>query len=215
MKYPKAQSGVTKLWIVYLIGIIVTVLALFGSIFTGLFTDEAIKKIGVGAVGAGGLAGLVMLILELIGLHEASNDNVNFGHAFLIVILGLVLTFIAGVLGAFNNDIVKQIGKYVEIAGSIASIFAVTFTFKGIIILADHLGDKDMVKQGSKLIKIVWFVFILSISLSLFANIFSNGTADLVKTIVAVLAIVAAVLEIVGTILTFIYYSRAKEMLKA
>ena len=215
MKFPSAQKGVSKLYVAALIGIIATALVFLGAILSG-FADgnEGFKTAVGGVVGVGGIAGIVVLVLELVGLHQASEDDNNFHNAFLIIVLGLILSVVAGIIGAFNNDVCKTIGSFVSIAGSVCSLVALEYTFKGIISLADQLGDQEMVQKGRKLIIIIWAVFIASIVLSLVGKILNPNAAEWVKTIVSIAAIVAAAAEIVVQVITFVYYAKAKEMLK-
>ena len=215
MKFPSAQKGVYKLWIAALIGIIVTAIAFVGSILSG-FADgnEGLKTATAGVVGVGGIAGLIVLILELVGLHQASQDESKFHSAFLIIILGLALGVLAGIIGAFKNDVCAAIASYVSIASSVCSLVALEYTFKGIMSLADQLGEKEMVQKGRKLIVIIWVVFIASIVLSLVSKILNPNAADWVKLMVSIFAIVAAAAEIVVQVITFLYYNTAKEMLK-
>ena len=215
MKFPSAQKGVTKLWICALIGIVVTALTFIGTILTGIDNgSEPLKNVGLGIVGFGGIVGIVVLVLELVGLHQASNDDQNFHTAFLIIILGLVLGIVGGIIGAFDNTVCKTIASYASVAGSVCSLVALEYTFKGIIALADQLDDHEMVNKGRRLIFIIWVIFIVSIALSIVSKILNPNAADWVKVLVAVIAVIAAAAEIVVQVITYLYYTKAKEMLK-
>ena len=76
MKFPSAQKGVSKLYVAALIGIIATAFVFVGAILSG-FADgsEGLKAATGGVVGVGGIAGLVVFVLELVGLHQASEDT--------------------------------------------------------------------------------------------------------------------------------------------
>ena len=215
MKFPSAQKGVYKLWIAALIGIVVAAFALAGSLFSGLAGDaEDIKKIGVGVAGAGGIFGIVVLVLELVGLHQASQDDSSFHVSFMLIIFSLILNFVGGIVGAFNNDVCKLIAKIIGVGSSVCTLLSLEYIFRGIISLSNQLGDENLVKEGRKLIVIIWIVFILSIVLSLLSTILGTNTADWVKIVVAILVIIAAAIDVAVEIITFLYYSKAKEMLK-
>ena len=215
MKFPSAQKGVYKLWIAALIGIISTAIVFVGAILSG-FADgnEGLKAATGGVVGVGGIAGIVVFVLELVGLHQASENDNNFHTAFLIIILGLIVSVVGGIIGAFNNDVCKTIAGFASVIASVSSLAALEYAFRGIISLADQLGDQEMVQKGRKLIVIIWAVFIASIVLSLVGKILNPNAAEWVKILVSIAAIIAAAIEIVVQVITFIYYSKAKEMLK-
>lgn len=215
MKFPNAQKGVTKLWVGALIGIIVTVIAVIGSILLGFNNgSDVLKKIGVGVVGAGGIAGLVVFIIELIGLHQASEDDKNFNSALWMVIFGLIISIIAGVIGAINNDICTTVAKYLGILGSATSLCSLVYIFKGIMAVSEKLNNEDMVKKGRRLILIIYVLLIADMVFNLFGNIFETNAADWMKIVVSVLVVAAAVLEVVTTVITFLYYTKAKEVFK-
>ena len=215
MKYPNAQKGVTLLWVASLIGIVITALAFVGALISGIKLDsEAGKNAGLGIVGGASIAGLVLFILELVGLFQAKKDERAFHLSLMAILFGIIFGVISGIFNAFDNSVLKLISKFFDVASSIASLASLSFIFMGIMSLANQLGDAEMVKKGQRLLRIVWFVFALSILLSFIGAVLPSNIGDWVKIVVAIFAIISAILEVVATVLEFLYYSKAKEMLK-
>ena len=215
MRFPNAQKGVTLLWVSALIGIIVAAVAFVGAVISGVAVDnEGTKTAGLSIVGGAGIAGLVLFILELVGLFKAKQDEKHFGLALFAILFGIIFGVIGSILGSINNDIVKLVGTFFDLASSLASLATMTFIFMGIMSLANQLGDGEMVIKGQRLIRIIWIVFALSVLLSFVGTVLPKNVGDWVKIVVAIFAIASSILEIVSTVLTFLYYGKAKEMLK-
>lgn len=215
MKYPRAQKGVNLLWIAALISIIVSVVAVIGAILSGFsFDNDIVKKAGLGVLGGAGICALVVFILELIGLVEAKEDERGFRFALIAVFVSIVLSIISGIFNAFDNDVLKLVGRIFDVLSSVSSLGSLTFIFVGIMNLAGKLNDQKMVAKGRRLIHIIWFVFISSIVLSFVSVVLPTNIGDWVKILIGALALVSAILELVSTILTYVYYYQAKEMLK-
>ena len=215
MKFPRAQKGVNLLWIAALISIIVSVVAVIGAILTGFsFDNDLVKKAGLGVIGGAGIAALVVFILELIGLVEAKEEERGFRFALIAVFVSIILSIIGSIFGAFDNDVLKLVGRIFDLLSSISSLGSLTFIFAGIMNLAGKLNDQKMVARGRRLIHIIWFVFISSIVLSFVSVVLPTNIGDWVKILIGALALVSAILELVSTILTYVYYYKAKEMLK-
>ena len=215
MKYPRALKGVTLLWIAALISIIVSVVAVIGAILSGFsFDNDIVKKAGLGVLGGAGIAALVVFILELIGLVEAKEDEKGFRFALIAVFVSIILSIVSGIFNAFDQDVLKLIGRIFDVLSSVSSLGSLTFIFVGIMNLAGKLNDQKMVARGRRLIHIIWFVFISSIVLSFVSVVLPTNIGDWVKILIGALALVSAILELVSTILTYVYYYKAKEMLK-
>ena len=215
MKYPRAQKGVNLLWIAALISIIVSVVAVIGAVLNGFnFGNDIVKKAGLGVLGGAGIAALVVFILELVGLVEAKEDERGFHLALIAVLVSIVLSLISGILNAFDKDVLKLIARIFDVLSSISSLGSLTFIFLGIMNLAGKLNNPEMVKKGRTLIRIIWIVFILSIVIGFVSVVLPTNIGDWVKLLIGALALVSAILELVATILTYVYYYKAKEMLK-
>lgn len=215
MKYPHAQKGVNLLWIGALISIIVSVVAVIGLVLSGFsFDNEVIKNAGLGVVGGAGIAALVVFILELVGLVEAKEDDRGFRLALIAVLVSIILGIISSIFNAFDKDVLKLIGRIFDLLASISSLGSLTFIFVGIMNLAGKLNDQKMVAKGRRLIHIIWFVFISSIVIGFVSVVLPTNIGDWAKLLIGALALVSAILELVATILTYVYYYKAKEMLK-
>lgn len=215
MKYPRAQKGMNLLWIAALISIIVSVVAVIGAILSGFsFDNDIVKKAGLGVAGGAGIAALVVFILELVGLVEAKEDERGFRFALYAILASIILSIISGIFNAFDQDVLKLVGRIFDVLSSISSLGSLTFIFVGIMNLAGKLNDQKMVARGRRLIHIIWFVFISSIVLSFVSVVLPTNIGDWVKILIGALALVSAILELVSTILTYVYYYQAKEMLK-
>ena len=80
--------------------------------------------------------------------------------------------------------------------------------------ISRKLNNEDMVKEGRRLVLIIYVLFIADMVFNLFGNIFETNAADWMKIVVSILVVAAAVLEVVATVITFLYYTKAKEVFK-
>lgn len=215
MKYPSAQKGVNLLWIASLIGIIISVVAVIGAIVSGVaLSDETIKKASLGVVGGAGLAALALFIIQLIGLVEARKDERGFHLSLMAVLIAIILGVIGAIFNAFDKEVLKIIGRVFDLLSNISSLASLSFIFLGIMNLSQALNNVEMVQKGRRLLHIIWIVFAASMILGFVSVVLPESIGDWVKVLIAVFAIASAILEVVSSILTFLYYGRAKEMLK-
>ena len=216
MRFPHAHSGVKKLFICELIGIIATTLAVVGAILAAIgLKKNALLLTGGSLLLASGIALVVVFILQLVGLHQAGKDELQIKYAFCLVIIGVVLSLIASILSALSSHpVLVTIGKYFAIAVDVATVIALEYTLSGIATLAGKLGNEKMRKMGEGLALAVLILFIVSIVLSLYATILNANVKDWVKITVSVASVLAALAELVVSLLTLVYYGKSTKMLK-
>ena len=176
--------------------------------------NEGLKNAGLGIGSGVAILALILFIVQMVGLNQASKDELNFRTAFRVIILSIILGLAGSIFSAINNDVAKEVGKYVAIASDAASLVALEYTFRGIMGLSDKYGNQEMHQQGQKLIFIIWILWCVAMGLRIVGNIFNTNAADWVKILVAVVTIVAAIAEIVVTLITYVYYRKAVKMLE-
>ena len=215
MKFPNAYKGVKKLYLIAIIGLFVTIAGLVSVALLALCdNNEGLKNAGLGIGSGVAILALILFIVQMVGLNQASKDELNFRTAFRVIILSIILGLAGSIFGAINNDVAKEVGKYVAIASDAASLVALEYTFRGIMGLSDKYGNQEMHQQGQKLIFTIWVLWCVAMGLRIVGNIFNTNAADWVKILVAVVTIVAAIAEIVVTLITYVYYRKAVKMLE-
>ena len=216
MRFPHAHSGVKKLFICELIGIIAAALSLVGAVLAVLgLKNDGLLLTGGALVLASGIAMVVVFILQLVGLHQGGKDEIQIKYAFCLTILSIILGIASSILGSLAKSKGIEIAQtFVNSAESIATLLAAYYVLSGIGSLASKLGDKAMAKQGKALANWVIVFYLISIVFDLLGVILKSYPAAWLTTLAAILAIVAAVAELVVYIITFLYYAKSVRMLK-
>ena len=216
MQYPSAHSGVKKLFIAEIISIVGGVLGLVAAIISTVFVNAAADAPGLIAAGSvllvTGFIMVVAFILQMIGLLQAGKDEPNFRSGFWIAIFGIVISLVAAILRSITG-VPELLCSILESLSSVASIVVLIFTLSGVANLASALGDNDMFEKGRALINWITILFVVSIVLGLFPSFFANPNEG-IKIMLSVMAIVAALVELVIYINILIYLYKAIKMLK-
>ena len=174
MQFPNAAKGVKKLWVAEILSIIAVVLTvIMAFVFVSNFrtqisdietavtngtevvlSDEALTGAQENALLAtGGLAiglavlSLIAFILSLIGTFQGKKDEVNFGYAFLIVVIGIVLSIVSSFL---KQD--SEITRYVQIVADVCIAWMNYYVLLGVAGLALKRGETalhDSAKRAS------------------------------------------------------------------
>ncbi len=211
MTFPKAYSGVRKIFVSELLQILGGFLAALTAIFavTG-FTPL------VAAGGAIGIAALVLevvaFILQMVGLAQGGKDADQFMIAFWIIVISIVLNILIPILNQYVPNLGVVISVLEAVAGA-ASVFAILYTIFGVVNLANKLGDNDMAYNGRRLAWLVVILYATGVVIKLIPSFIPDPT-KVVTTVIGVIAIVAAVIEVICYVLTLIYLGRAVKMLK-
>lgn len=216
MKFPHAHAGVKKLFICEIIAIAASVLGIVGAILAAVgLKNSALLATGGSVVLASTIALVVVFVLQLVGLHQGGKDEIQIKYAFYATILGVVLGVVSSVLGSLKqSDGLATAITFVNAAQSVATLLASYYVLMGISSLAGKLKDSEMEKQGRRLATWVIVFFCISIVFDVFGGIFKTNQAQWLVVTATILAIVAAVAELVVYIITFVYYGKAVKMLK-
>ena len=209
MRFPKAHSGLKKIFVSELLQIFGGVLAVTAATLVAI-SLEPLQIAGGSVALAASIIAIVAFVLQMVGLFQANKDAGQFMIAFWIVVIAIVADVLVPVLNKWvpgSGPVASAIGV---IAGA-SAILALLFTIFGIMNLADSLGDKSMKEAGRKLAFFVVILYAISILFKLFPSFF-NDPNNILSIIFSILAIAAAIAELIAYILTLVYYARAIKM---
>ena len=214
MRFPNAFSGVKKIWLAELLLLLVAVISIvlvFVIAANSTVNGENIElnqatetPVAIITIVMAVIA-LVAFILNLIGLIVARKDDGAFKIALIVTLLGIVASVVSAI---WSNN--QTLNKWMDTAKTIFSMFASYYVLTGIANLAGQIPDEATKKLALKSRTLVEGSFCLTAVFKLIINIFKiqNGS-----TIYTILAIVAAVLELVSYILYLRALSKGKKML--
>jgi hypothetical protein len=164
------------------------------------------KKIGIfAAIGVVAVGAIIALILNLIGLNKAKNDEKNFQYAFWFVIIGLAATIIT----TFVQTATPWLAGWLEFVGTVMTVCAIEYSIVGIINLAGAVGNESVEKLGRFtriLVTILWVIVVIM-------RVWRNELAAN-STVSNIVAIVYLILELLVYILYIVLLSKAKKMLQ-
>ena len=213
-RFPNAYHGVSKLHTAEILELIGGILAVIALVL--LAVSQTAPETGIG-VGIGALvvlaAMLVMIvtaaILKLIGLAKARVDEPAFGTALIFVIIGAAASLLGAALSrGESGKLISDIGNDVA---NVCSLCVSIYVVQGIINLANKLGDAGMVVKGMRFYKLLIATYAVALAASIVATVFSQTDAG--SAVAVILAIVAAVLDVVAYVFLFVYIGKAKQML--
>ena len=208
MSFPNAYSGVKKIFtsqILILIGaVLVGIAAAVGS---SVIASGTSIQVNVGTTGASAgiaLVGAVLVIvgyiINIVGLYQAGKDERRYLRpAFIIVIIALVLSIIAGL---FSDNIGLQ--NAASFISKVAEIVVMIFTVAGISELANKLNRPQIARFGTK----VLILIIIAQALAIIVKMIGSGNAAMA------VAIASLILTVVGYIAYLVFLSKGKNMLK-
>ena len=233
MQFPNAAKGIKNLWVAEILSIIAAVLTIvMAFVFVSNFkseiaaielaaatgTEAALQDsvltqaqsnaiLATGGLGLGmAIFGVIAFILGLIGTFQAKKDEKSFMDAFMIVVVGIVLSIVAAFL---KQD--SEITRYVQIASNICIAWMNYYVLLGVANLATAKGETDLHDSAKR--ASIWVA--IAITISEVIQLFANNTRVSNQTLMIVLTSVAAVLEIVAYVYYLIVLSRARKMLEA
>ena len=136
--------------------------------------------------------------------NRASRDEEAFRNALIAVIVGIVASALVGLsktdsfmhgLGSTLNDVCNFLVSYL--------------VCKGIVNLANRLGDEELAARGQKVMKLLKIVWAIAIVMGILSAVLGRGNA-----LNVILTIVSGVCAIVAYILYLKLLSRARPMLE-
>ncbi len=216
MRFPNAANGVKKLFtaeILSLISTVAMIIAICLAVVAAAGSNAQNVTSGTVAAGMGTIilvaaaAVLVIIagILALIGLIQASKDEVAFKTALIATIISLVAAVIMGIFSRYS--VVQSICQCIT---NIMSVVVTVFVIQGIINLAGRLKEREIAAKGKTLMTILIVIFALAFVASLISAIFGGALAS---TIAGIIALVALVLDLIGYIIYLTLLAKAKKML--
>ena len=214
LKFPNAYRGVKKLFLAELIGVIAALLLITSGILqtAGVKNVELVTK-SVAVALTSTIATIVLFLLQIIGLSQAGKDDKKIRFAMFLAILNILIAIGTAVILAFKIPNMGSITGILEIVSGVAEILIVYFVFNGIADLAKKLGNASMEKKGRNIAGVLVLLYLFSIAFSASSK-FISGTAEWIQTVVAVLAIIAALVELAMYVVKFFYLAKATKMLK-
>jgi len=215
MRFPNAFDGVSKIRTSQILAVVATAL-LFISAILGL----AMIPLSNGGPGnalyallaafgfvamAAGIISIIALIINIIGINRASKDEPIFKTALIAVVVNILLSGIGSAAGENGSTL----SDLMSILSSVAQVITCILIIRGIISLADQLGDGEMVERGNTTRNLVLCLFAVSLVLKAVSDFFIRGSG----TASSILTLVAAILSLVQFIVYLSYLTRAKNML--
>ena len=219
MTYPNAYNGVKKIHTAQVLNLIASILGFAVAIFSivslvslassnGNPLAFAIIAIVVGLIAA--VLAIVGYILQIVGLKNASHDDSSFYTAFVFAIIGLILVVLSSIFSilnvanGFGDDIATIFTKF-------SSIIICAFVTIGVRNLAVKL-EQNAMADSAKRVAILQAVIL---ALAIVANIVAIFTGNAATVVSGVLALIAAVLTVVFSIVYLVFLGKAKKMLKS
>ena len=216
MKFPNAAKGIKKLFTAEVLYLISVILICLGTIFALVSHSRAgLDVVILSSVAVGGIIAIVALVLQIVGVIQASKDEASFKGVIYVTLFGIAVSVVASLLSALfrDNAILPSISNLVS---SIVSVISTVLIILGICNLMNQIGKQDLVVKGGKILRIVVWLAILSLIMR-FINIFLPSNFDdakpLAKVIVLCLCILAVILEIAEYVLYISLLSKASKEL--
>ncbi len=216
MKFPNAAKGIKKLFTAEVLYLISVILIGLGTIFALVSqSKEGFSAVILSSVAVGGIIVIVALVLQIVGVIQASKDEASFKGVIYVTLFGIAVSVVASLLSALfrDNAILPSISNLVS---SIVSVISTVLIILGICNLMNQIGKQDLVVKGGKVLRIVVWLAILSLIMR-FINIFLPRNFDdakpLAKVIVLCLCILAVILEIAEYVLYISLLSKASKEL--
>ena len=215
MKFPNTFKGIKKIWIAEMLMLLAAVLSIvLVFVIAGnsvviddavVVNTEAIKTpTAIFGIGAAVLI-LVAFLLNLIGIINCRKDDKNFINALIATLLGVV----CGIINAIWGESKPRLGSWMEFVMVMESCYASYYVLTGVSKLSEAYPDEATKKLVDKSRNWLLGSFSLSAGLKLIVDIFNiqDGTP---KTI---MAIVAALAEIVSYVIYLMALNKSKKML--
>ena len=221
MTFCNAYHGVKKIFTAELLkligGVCLLIAAILSALTIGAAADETAASAGVPGAGAtifmiaGCVLPIIGYIMNLVGLHQAGEDEDGFKKAFIVAIFALVIAVIAGILSMYNiaGPVVDNI---VTVIQRICEIIVFVLVVGGVASLAARLGKENMIGNAKMVLTIFIVCWGISILASLVDVIF--GINDTTAIITSIASIVVAVFSIIGYIVYLVFLGKAKNMLR-
>lgn len=220
--FPRARKGVKKIFAAELITLFVSLASGFLLIFfeseirqlpqtiEGLSNGGSLEMNGWIVLIIIGLAGVLSLfasLINLIGYIQASRDEASFLGALIFMLLNAVLSGFA----TFFQQSNEVFAGVFTISASIAELFMIILTVKGLVNLSYNLNSRKMVARGNVLLRLIAVICLLSVVAEILVFMFRLNV--FVTSLLFSIMITNLVLSLVYYIIYLVYLSGCCAML--
>ncbi len=220
--FPRARKGVKKIFAAELITLFVSLASGFLLIFfeseirqlpqtiEGLSNGGSLEMNGWIVLVIIGLAGVLSLfasLINLIGYIQASRDEASFLGALIFMLLNAVLSGFA----TFFQQSNEVFAGVFTISASIAELFMIILTVKGLVNLSYNLNSRKMVARGNVLLRLIAVICLLSVVAEILVFMFRLNV--FVTSLLFSIMITNLVLSLVYYIIYLVYLSSCCAML--
>ena len=215
MKFPNAANGVKKLFTAQVLSLIAAIATIIGLALLIITAASAEANVEGGAIAAGlgtivlmGAASVLILIaaiMSLVGLIQSAKDEGAFKTAVFAIGISLVAAIVAAIFS--SNGIVQSVCQIVQ---NVMSIAVTIFVITGVTNLADKLNNAEVSQKGRNLLKIIVCIYALALIATIISLIFGGAFFSVTA---AILALVAAVLDVIAYFLYLSLLNKGKKML--
>ena len=187
MQYPEACAGVKKIYTAEILSLVATVL----TVTVVLSPAAAVLFI-------------ISFVLKIVGINRAARDEEAFKNALIAVIVGIVASAIVAL--SKNDSFMHGLGSTLN---NICNFLVSYLVCKGIVNLANRLGDEEIAARGQKVMKLLTTVWAIVIVIELISVILRGSTV-----LSVILTIASGICAIVAYVLYLKLLSRARPMLE-
>ncbi len=220
--FPRARKGVKKIFAAELITLFVSLASGFLLIFfeseirqlpqtiEGLSNGGSLEMNGWIVLIIIGLAGVLSLfasLINLIGYIQASRDETSFLGALIFMLLNVVLSG----FGSYFQQSSEVFAGVFTISASIAELFMIILTVKGLVNLSYNLNSRKMVARGNVLLRLIAVICLLSVVAEILVFMFRLNV--FVTSLLFSIMITNLVLSLVYYIIYLVYLSGCCAML--
>ena len=220
--FPRARKGVKKIFAAELITLFVSLASGFLLIFfeseirqlpqtiEGLSNGGSLEMNGWIVLIIIGLAGVLSLfasLINLIGYIQASRDEASFLGALIFMLLNVVLSG----FGSYFQQSSEVFAGVFTISASIAELFMIILTVKGLVNLSYNLNSRKMVARGNVLLRLIAVICLLSVVAEILVFMFRLNV--FVTSLLFSIMITNLVLSLVYYIIYLVYLSSCCAML--
>ena len=199
MQFPNAYSGVKDIYTAAILTLVGVGLGVILLLATGL---NLAALIGILAIVVA-LVMIVAFVSNIVGIVKASKDEAAFKNALYALLAAIVIS----IIGNFSKD--AFLSGIFNVLSGICSFLITYMICRGIVNLADELGDVAVSDAGEKVMKLEIIIWVVSIVVNLISALL-GANASVVSII---LSLVSSIASIVAYILYIGLLGKAKQML--
>lgn len=221
MKFPNAAKGVKRIFAAEVLNLIATISLIVAALMIVIAVAGGNYASGdtSAVLAGGGLVGalvfvivwfvltVIAFIMKLVGIINASRDEVSFKSALVFLIVSIVASIVSSILMTNNINVA---GNLLYTFAQLLEVFITIFVIAGGVKLADRLNRGDIGRKGTNVLKVIIVVNVLM----LIANMVSSFMGGIAASVVAgVLFLVALIMEVVQYFLYLSFLGKTKKML--